>query len=99
MYVCLFLYGMYILYKHTGPDTCHIHRTWQSNKHLPRSTKQIFKTRPSTTARQPFKNNPRQRKKLSKYDTPPTPTPTPEWTASSHIHQDHHASVCVCVRL
>lgn len=23
------LYCMYILYKHTGPDTCHIHCTWQ----------------------------------------------------------------------
>ena len=32
MYACLFLYCMYILYKHTGPDTCHIHRTWQSKK-------------------------------------------------------------------
>lgn len=32
MYVCMFVLYVYILYKHTGPDTCHIHRTWQSKK-------------------------------------------------------------------
>lgn len=29
MHVC-FSYCMYILYKHTGPDTCHINHTWKS---------------------------------------------------------------------
>lgn len=90
------LYCMYILYKHTGPDTCHIHRNpknicpgVQNNN----NKKKKLKTRSSKTA---FSDHLKTKNKKT------CPNVTPHKPAASlHVHQDHHAPVCVwgCVCL
>lgn len=95
MRVCFVLY-VYIIQAHR---TRYVSHPSQSKKHLPRSTKQQqqkkkkLKTRSSKTA---FSDHLKTKNKKT------CPNVTPHKPAASlHVHQDHHAPVCVwgCVCL